>query len=404
MSWIEQLRPASWRGYPFQVLEDEQALGREVVEHRFPLRTGSKGEDLGGVTPRHEVEGFILGADYMARRDAFDALLNAPGIGELILPWSGRVTARLMSARKRETDAEGGIVRYRLTFMEETDAPVAEAGLDTQGQAADAVAGLHEAAHASFTAAFTTTAQPDFVASNAAAIVARLSDTFDTFTAPLKARADELATWVAAGEGLRQDVLDLVTKPGDLAAQISGLITGLGDIAATPADALTALKVLTGFGGDLEPVRPRTPSRAQEGVNQTALVAFVQQVAAAEIVRTLAASDFTAYPEAVAARDLYADLIDGVALVAADAGDGAWPAIEAARLAMVRDLTARGASLSRLVSLPVTADAPALVLAWRLYSDPAVFESRLGDLIARNAIVNPLIVQAGTVLEALSDG
>lgn len=81
-----------------------------------------------------------------------------------------------------------------------------------------------------------------------------------------------------------------------------------------------------------------------------------------------------------------ADTIDVVALEAADRyEDQSYQALDAMRVAVIEDLSARGGSLSPVVTRTFGAQQPALVLAYRLYQTA----DRVGDVLARNDAPHP---------------
>ena len=67
------LRPASFRGVPFDAFEEHsEAGGRRLVRHEFPLRDTPYAEDMGRKAGQWQVEAFVLRnrwADYEAARD-----------------------------------------------------------------------------------------------------------------------------------------------------------------------------------------------------------------------------------------------------------------------------------------------------------------------------------------------
>ncbi len=141
-----------------------------------------------------------------------------------------------------------------------------------------------------------------------------------------------------------------------------------------------------------------TPARRQEAANDGRLVRFVRQAAAAESVRAITGVVFSAYEDAVAARDSLSEAIDRIAVGAADAGDDdGFAAMEALRRAMVRDVTARGGSLARVTAWRAPTDRPLLVIAQEIYGDAL----RADELAVRNRIAHPGFVPAGAVLQAL---
>lgn len=403
--WRDNLRPASFRGVAFEVMESSRDLGRKVAVHDFPLRDFATGEDLGKSPGTISLNALIIGTDYMTARDAFEAALNMAGTGVLIVPWTGQRTVRLTSAKATETSKEGGMVSYALEFMIEETAPPPQVSVDTGAQVTSAADSLETAATDTFTEAFSTTGQPNFVSEAATDLLSQLSNTFDTLTAPLKATGDLFDSYVAQGLALRNQAVALVLKPADLISQVSGIIQGIRTIAATPSDALNGLKTLMDFGSGLKAVSTATPARIQQAANQAAIVSVVRQLAAAEAIQAVSEIDFAAYDDAIDTRDEMADILDDLSIDAGDAGDDdLWASLKDARLAMIADVTARGGSLARLYSFTPVMTTSALVLAYQLYDDVSDLESNAEDIIARNRIEHPGFVRGGVALEVLSNG
>lgn len=76
MSWRDQLRDGSFRGVPFKIQASRALVGRRGQVHEYPLRDKPYAEDLGRRARAFNVECFVLGADYMAQRDALIAALE----------------------------------------------------------------------------------------------------------------------------------------------------------------------------------------------------------------------------------------------------------------------------------------------------------------------------------------
>lgn len=116
--WRASLKPASFRGVAFFVDQDESEGGRRAVTHEFPGRDMPFTEDLGRKGYTVTVEGYVIGADYMSKRDALIAACNAEGPGALITPWMPERQVVCTAMRKRESAHEGGMARFSLTFAE----------------------------------------------------------------------------------------------------------------------------------------------------------------------------------------------------------------------------------------------------------------------------------------------
>src|SRR5690349_9842319 len=118
MAWQDKLRKASFRGVPFQVDTSEGTFGRRGVVHEYPLRDTPFVEDLGRRARSLSVEGFVLGSDYMAARDALLAALERRGPGTLVHPYLGELVVSVQEVKLRESTAEGGLARFGITFLE----------------------------------------------------------------------------------------------------------------------------------------------------------------------------------------------------------------------------------------------------------------------------------------------
>lgn len=403
MTWRDELRPASFRGVEFKAAEHELSLGRRFAVYEYPLRDDADVDDMGRAIRVYNVDGFVIGPDYMAARDALINALEAPGTGVLIHPWLGRHTVALMRGSVSESSEDGGMARFRLEFIEPRTEAAATETPDTQAQASDAADDLTDAATADFADRFDVIGYLDFVADTASATLTTATDAILDARTRLTGSGSALSAFVAAGLSIKESVLDLVRAPVELATSISRLVHGLRDIAETPAEALGVLKTLSGFGSTLKPVVGSTAARLQQAANQRALTDLVSSVAAAEAVKAMAETDFASYQDAVAARNEVADLVEALAERAADDGrDAAYLALNLARQAMVRDINARAADLAKLYTITPVATVPALVLAHSLYG-PLALEDREVEIIARNRIAHPSFVPGGRALEVLSD-
>lgn len=77
MAWRDELRPASFRGVPFLVESARTEQGLNADEHTFPGRERAEQairvQHLGQGPRRYRIEAFVVGADYLDRRDALEA-------------------------------------------------------------------------------------------------------------------------------------------------------------------------------------------------------------------------------------------------------------------------------------------------------------------------------------------
>ncbi|HEV2363938.1 MAG TPA: DNA circularization N-terminal domain-containing protein, partial [Caulobacteraceae bacterium] len=103
MSFIDELRPASFRGVPFGVLRAESRYGRRLAVHEYPFRDTPWPEDLGKASRRFQLEGFLVsdsrvygGGDVIAQRDAMVAAAEKNGQGALVHPVKGEIQVAVL--------------------------------------------------------------------------------------------------------------------------------------------------------------------------------------------------------------------------------------------------------------------------------------------------------------------
>ncbi|WP_096700875.1 hypothetical protein [Magnetospirillum sp. 15-1] len=138
--------------------------------------------------------------------------------------------------------------------------------------------------------------------------------------------------------------------------------------------------------------------RAQSAANQGAMVALVRGLATVEAARASADIPFVVYDDAVAVRDQVAAGLDQRMMTAPDA---TYQALSTLRAASVRDITTRGADLSRLSDITNDADTPALVLAHRLWGDAA----KDTVVLERNPTIrHPGFIPGGMILRVPTNG
>ena len=131
MSFADSLRPASYKGVPFGVIDAQDGRGRNTVTHEFPLRDKIFVEDMGRAKRTIALTGFVIGPGYEARRDALIAVLEQPGPGTLVHPWLGTFQVSLTGPVNIVHSAEdGGYVTFQLQFAEDSVAEAPGPSLD----------------------------------------------------------------------------------------------------------------------------------------------------------------------------------------------------------------------------------------------------------------------------------
>lgn len=144
--WKDRLRPATFRGVPFGVLEGQIKFGRSIAVHEYPFRDGVWVEDMGRSARRVSFSAFLVGDDCIAQRDRLikacedaDAVNNA----ELVHPTLGRLTVSLADdVTSIERWDRGRLFEIGFSFIEQgkriypTSAPATGDVVATQAAAA----------------------------------------------------------------------------------------------------------------------------------------------------------------------------------------------------------------------------------------------------------------------------
>lgn len=151
MSWRDNLRQASFRGVVFHVDDRKLATGRRLHVHEFPKRNSPFPEDMGKKTRKYEVDAYVLGDDYMARRDRLVAACEREGAGQLVDHWGRSQRVKCEVCDLTETKQDGRYAKFKLSFVEDGAAmPMGVAA--TAVQLAGAAIGLQAAAVTAFAA------------------------------------------------------------------------------------------------------------------------------------------------------------------------------------------------------------------------------------------------------------
>jgi len=406
MSALSEMRPGSYRGVPFLVaLEAEDETGRRAEIHRYPQRDDAYVEDLGRKSEPFTIEAMVIGADYLARADQLYRACGEPGPAELIHPWLGAMQVFCLGCKRRFSTKEGGSARFTLTFILAGENRYPAGVLDTRVPVRDAATNAGDAVVDDFARRFSTDKQPSFVGEAAIDLLGQVADW-------VRGGAPHLALGGPAVPGFdrelasfRNDLTTLVGAPETLGRRVMGLLGGLGPLFASPRDGVRAYRSIGSWGSTLPAVPLTTANRQRQAENQAAIADLVRRGALIEEARQTADIEFEHRDEAIAYRRDLAQRLDDEMIRAGDAGeDDSYRALESLRAASIRDITTRGADLSRLARIASPATRPALTMAWQIYGDdPAIVAARADDITRRNRIAHPGFVPGGREIEVIAD-
>jgi prophage DNA circulation protein len=418
MSWKSRIRPASYKGAPFGVLEASGQGGRRTVTHEFPLRDEPIIEDLGRAARTFTVQGFLLGPTYMDQRDALIRVLEEPGPGSLVHPWYGEVTVSPSGLfQDRHTAADGGMCVVTMTFTRDAGdgAPAFSVNQMLRAFSKANIAGT--LACGLFDAVFKVAGEAAWVVDQAWAAV----DDALTFAAgslgldiegglsAITAVADHILPGLSLSQALWSSLIDIGSAAE--ATQAAGGSSGQ-DVTGGTQSRLASGWIAT--AARVNPVPDLTTlgaTRTRIAVNAAAARSLVRHLALVEASKALVSAEPESRSQARDLRYAYQDAVDAVLLQ--ESGE-TLPTIAGAPVDMLRDDLYVAVTTLRAVTLASLAQAaknapevavwtpasarPSLALCYAM-SGGITLDA---DLIRRNRVVHPGFVPAAR-LEVLTD-
>lgn len=416
--WRTRLKPASFRGVPFHVEQDETEGGRRAATHEFPGRDTPYTEDLGRKASTVTVEGYVIGADYMAARDALMTACNAEGPGALITPWMPERKMVCTAMRKRESAKEGGLCRFSLTFVEagEESAPSGAAlpGVQAETRADDLMTVLGGVLDGKVrlsglplpVAADTLAAMRSFAAQvSASAALLRFGADIPGALAALADLTPAALTglapsWLMApffqlsGAWSAVSRLFAGSSSGSLSGSLSGSTAGAGQLSSR-VSALLALAASA-------PTAGTAPSagtvRTAQAENRAALAQYQRAAAVAEAARTAALVRPASRQDAAALRVQVIDAIDAAMETTPD--PTAYAALADLRTSTVRALAESAGAAPEVTTVRSRSVQPSLALAQRYVVSPgygADATTAEAEILARNPVRHPGFVPPGAL-------
>lgn len=150
MSWRDSLRPASLGGIAIHTDDRKLAGGRRIRNHEFPKRDDNLPEDMGRRTRHFTLEAYVIGDDYMARRDALIARCEKGGPMGYVDHWGRSQQVACDTYEVTEMSAEGRYAKIALKLVNAGASNGLVATIAAGAQLVGAAAALSVAAGAAF--------------------------------------------------------------------------------------------------------------------------------------------------------------------------------------------------------------------------------------------------------------
>lgn len=435
--FLKQLKPASFRGVPFGVLSSRKVFGRRLAVHEYPNRDTVWIEDLGRKSRAISFTGFLVsdsavygGGDVLDQQQALIAAIETDGPGKLVHPTLGELNVSAGDCSIDESFEALGYLAIDLVFTEAGEKTFPSQTTNTTDKTNAACTDADKAASSDFVA--TATSMLSSGATTAVSALATITDlankaiSFGQDAGNLFGLASQLSgdfgrffngRNLGGLLGAISPLLDASTTIGDLiglaitaqsaigsaAASAETIAGNLGQGASSnsPADLAGAVQILTSTvqlsaADPASAVRLMVALQAYEPATMAAYTPIGQAIG--DVVRrsavvALARASTTyqpwSYDDAATLRSVVAEAIDAEITVAGDQGaDATFNALRTLRVAVVQDLTARGANLAPIVDVVSAMALPDVVLANRLYRDAG----RAPELLTEANPVHPLFM------------
>lgn len=429
MSWLDQLRPASFRGVPFQVDTIAHEAGDNVVMREYPFQDLPTVFRMGEAAEEIKLSAYVIGDDYDEQREALRQVLSGEGV--LIHPTAGsmRVFVAGKYAIKEAPTTEGGMARFDLTFIraESRRYPTGEA--NGQQEAADKAAAAKMAAREAFAAQWSLTAMPGWVSDRALSrLDSSIVASWGKLATATQGFGDYSSQMLANYAGLRANLNDLVRTPAQLADQVATLFELPTEVSQAQARDLRAAfewvfdlderiravdfevsivppvgegLVMFGTGTSAVPAGTGT-SRAQLDKLTTASDQLFETLATAAWVECVSRIELDNYDEALQMRSAFAAQAsrllreDSTLPASATPPASSWhDAMMALQTAALGDLQARSRDLVRLTTYTPESWQPVWYVSYRLFGTIAWAD----EIMAMNPhIRHPLLVPPGKAL------
>lgn len=378
---------------PFEVESDDATFGRRVEVHEYPQRDMPYAEDLGRKARERNLTAFVIGDDYMTKRDALLAAFEKAGSGELVHPYYGRMVVTVTDVRVSHSFRDGGMCSFQISFVESGELAYPAAVNATSTQSLLAADVLETNAIDDFTENFSVDSLPEFAVTDA---ITEFNEGLTSIDGALTSAGVVLSNPLSL---LSDDLADLIRTPGQLATRFFGIfakgnavlsqISGLGDInALNMLNALTTLRLTSLFSQRY--IGGNTPTRARMEQNKNAINTLVRQALITQSAGMVAAMPLPVYDDAIVIKN---ELLATIDAEIETANDETYLALKTLRSKTYADITARTQGAARIKNITPKEVTPALVLAYDLYEDTG----RDGEIIERNKVRHPGFVPADTI-------
>ncbi len=392
---------ASFGGVSFYVLDSERTGGRRVVEDDIPYSDEGFTDDLGLKRRRVRLTGYVIGDDYIQRRDdLIDACEAALGDGgeahELIHPTSGRLQMLCENYTCSERSNAGGRADFALTFVSPKSGGLAFEKIQSVEVATLSAKRVLGGEYLQIATA--NQVESDFLTPIENAIE-KFADTVREPFAALLEDANDAAAFRSRIDSLVENAASIVTDPALILFSVGEVLDAGFQPPRVPGDVLLLASKVEQLWNEIksifEPSPYATETRAKQAILVDATAEFLACSVALVVADVGAGAAYEDYESALEARNGLGAMLDTRAQT--PGFETTQTEIDNVRAGVLGRVprNERG-QFRRQIFTPAVTTASVL-LAYRFYGSTA----RELEFCARNKIPNPGFVQGDQPVEVL---
>lgn len=398
MSYIDQLRQASFRGFEFFVTSSQVAGGRRAIQHQYPNRETPYTEDLGREAKSYQVEGHVIGQDYLAAKNRLFEVFEKKGPGELIHPFYGSLMVQVSSLNVSESIKQGAIATFSVTFLELGDSRFPKGSNDKGSILSENVTLAEASIKEDFDNNFSITGLPEFAIQSARDLISKAQELFDNTTKPISDIAEGVAELSFATRNLVAETNDLLQSPQELSQRLLDSFNLMESAITTNRNKKNAYSAFYDFTGDDE-IPENTPTRVQESNNKKVFENFMRRAAAVKSTQPAIVTDFSFIDEAHEARQEISSVLENQIreISVSETNTDLLQAMEDVNASLVDALPDPDAQLPSIIKKTPETDEVSILLAYNLNESL----DNEQDIITRNSIRHPGFIPAKEELEVI---
>lgn len=391
MPWTDNYLQASYKNIDFHVPSHNLQGGRRVKIWEYPFQNTPYVQSLGNKAKRFSIDGYIIGEDYMNRRNLLIRELDKDENGKLVHPYYGEIIVQVTDYNFREIWQEGRIVRFTLQCVQSGELSFPITKIDALSNTANIKVSAYQAMIEAFEEIYEIANKPHSVASNTLKIIDKSLDVIELSKTVVSAVSDFKKTLESARDRVQSIAYDAIV----LSTTISELIQFGTNF--TDEFPVTVENSEQNFN-NMRTIMDFTPDLIIDNTETSPEVTFInmtQLSASISACTLLTIMQFDSYESAIEFRDIAINKLDS--FLETIQNDDLYNILYELRKEVIQDIENRAEQLPRLNEISLPESIPALVLSHNLYQTI----DNEDDLIKRNSIINPAFMPAIKPLEVL---